>query len=44
MEDYPETWNKYHNEISLPVYFDLNDELVIRVIEAVKIAVKQVLS
>jgi dTDP-4-amino-4,6-dideoxygalactose transaminase len=44
MEDYPETWNKYHNEISLPVYYDLNDKLVLRVIEAVKIAVKQVLS
>lgn len=44
IEDYPETWNKYHNEISLPVYYDLNDKLVIRVIEAVKNAVKQVLS
>jgi dTDP-4-amino-4,6-dideoxygalactose transaminase len=43
MEDYPETWNKYQNEISLPVYFDLNDEFVARVIEAVNIAVKQVL-
>jgi len=43
MEDYPETWNKYHNEISLPVYYDLNEELVNRVIEAVKVAVKQVL-
>jgi len=43
MEDYPETWNKYHNEISLPVYYDLNEELVSRVIEAVKVAVKQVL-
>jgi dTDP-4-amino-4,6-dideoxygalactose transaminase len=43
MEDYPETWNKYQNEISLPVYFDLNDELVNTVIDAVKNAVKQVL-
>lgn len=44
MEDYPEVWNKYHNEISLPVYFDLTDDQVKTVIEAVKNAVKQVLS
>jgi dTDP-4-amino-4,6-dideoxygalactose transaminase len=35
MEDYPETWNKYHNEISLPVYFNLTDEQVKIVVEAV---------
>lgn len=34
--DYPETWNKYANEISLPVYFDLTDEQVATVIRAVK--------
>jgi dTDP-4-amino-4,6-dideoxygalactose transaminase len=34
--DYPETWNKYSNEISLPVYFDLTDEQVDIVIQAVK--------
>lgn len=28
MEDYPEAWKKYANEISLPVYFDLTDEQV----------------
>jgi dTDP-4-amino-4,6-dideoxygalactose transaminase len=39
MEDYPETWNKYHNEISLPVYYDLSDEQVQIVIHAVKNAV-----
>lgn len=39
MEDFPETWNKYHNEISLPVYFDLSDEQVQMVINAVKNAV-----
>jgi dTDP-4-amino-4,6-dideoxygalactose transaminase len=39
IEDYPETWNKYHNEISLPVYFDLSDEQVRTVIGAVKNAV-----
>jgi dTDP-4-amino-4,6-dideoxygalactose transaminase len=43
MEDYPETWNKYHNEISLPVYFDLNDQLVKQVIDAVIQGVKSVL-
>lgn len=42
MEDYPETWNKYHNEISLPVYYDLSDENVQKVISAVRSAVEQV--
>jgi len=41
IEDYPETWDKYHNEISLPVYFNLSDQQVSTVIEAVKVAVKQ---
>jgi dTDP-4-amino-4,6-dideoxygalactose transaminase len=35
MEDYPETWNKYQNEISLPVYFNLTDEQVKIVVAAV---------
>jgi len=39
MEDYPETWNKYHNEISLPVYFNLTDEQVKIVVAAVEKAV-----
>lgn len=43
MEDYPEAWNKYANEISLPVYFDLTDEQVQQVITAVKQAVRAVL-
>lgn len=43
MEDYPETWNKYHNEISLPVYFNLTDEQVKIVVDAVQKAVIQVL-
>lgn len=42
MEDYPETWNKYSNEISLPVYFDLSDSQVATVIQAVKEAYKAV--
>jgi dTDP-4-amino-4,6-dideoxygalactose transaminase len=43
MEDYPETWNKYHNEISLPVYFNLTDDQVATVVSAVKKAVNQIL-
>jgi dTDP-4-amino-4,6-dideoxygalactose transaminase len=43
IEDYPETWNKYHNEISLPVYFNLSDQQVSMVIEAIKVAVKKVI-
>ncbi|WP_430404637.1 DegT/DnrJ/EryC1/StrS family aminotransferase [Fluviicola sp.] len=43
MEDYPEAWDKYSNEITLPVYFDLTDEQVQLVIHAVKTAVKQIL-
>lgn len=44
IEDYPETWNKYHNEISLPVYFNLTDEQVKVVVEAVNSSVKKVLA
>ncbi|MNY54681.1 TDP-4-oxo-6-deoxy-D-glucose transaminase [compost metagenome] len=43
MEDYPQAWDNYSNEITLPVYFDLTDEQVQIVINAVKTAVKQVL-
>jgi dTDP-4-amino-4,6-dideoxygalactose transaminase len=43
MEDYPETWNKYHNEISLPVYYDLSDANVQMVIDAVKNAVSELM-
>ena len=43
MEDYPETWNKYANEISLPVYFNLTNEQVDIVIEAVKVGVQKVI-
>ena len=43
MADYPEAWNKYANEITLPVYFDLTDEQVSIVIKAVKQAVQQVM-
>jgi dTDP-4-amino-4,6-dideoxygalactose transaminase len=43
MEDYPETWNKYHNEISLPVYYNLTDEQVQTVVNAVKKAIDSIL-
>jgi len=43
MPDYPETWNKYSNEITLPVYFDLSDEQVQTVINAVNVAVQKVM-
>lgn len=43
MEDYPEAYSKYANEISLPVYFDLTDNQVNQVIAAVKASVKKIL-
>lgn len=43
MEDYPNAWNMYANEITLPVYFDLTDDQVQTVIQAVKQSVKHVL-
>ncbi len=39
MEDYPVTYDNYSREISLPVYYDLTDEQVQTVIEAVRRAV-----
>jgi dTDP-4-amino-4,6-dideoxygalactose transaminase len=44
MEDYPETWNKYQNEITLPVYYDLSDENVQTVIKAVNVAIEKAFS
>ena len=44
INNYPETWNKYHNEISLPVYFALTDEQVQTVVNAVKSAVGMVMN
>lgn len=43
IEDYPNAWNNYKEEITLPVYFDLTDEQVGIVIAAVKKAVSEVL-
>jgi dTDP-4-amino-4,6-dideoxygalactose transaminase len=44
INNYPETWNKYRNEISLPVYYALTDEQVKTVVDAVKKAVGAVMS
>ena len=43
MDDYPEAYAKYANEISLPVYFDLTDDQVDIVINAVRKSVAKVL-
>lgn len=43
IEEYPETYAKYANEISLPVYFDLSDASVAIVIATVKRAVEEVM-
>lgn len=39
MEDYPNAFNNYQKEISLPVYYNLTDDEVKTVIETVKTAV-----
>ncbi|GAB5416309.1 MAG: DegT/DnrJ/EryC1/StrS family aminotransferase [Crocinitomicaceae bacterium] len=44
LENYPETYLKYSQEISLPVYFNLTNAQVRKVIDAVKTAVEKVLS
>jgi dTDP-4-amino-4,6-dideoxygalactose transaminase len=43
IEDYPSTYRQYSREISLPVYYDLTDEQVDTVIDAVKSAVDEVM-
>ncbi len=43
MEDYPEAYAKYANEISLPVYFDLTNEQVDTVIDAVRKSVQKII-
>lgn len=44
ISNYPVTYNNFSREISLPVFYDLHPELVARVVEAVKNAVKKVLA
>jgi len=43
MTDYPVAWDNYQREISLPVYYDLTDQMLAIVIEAVKKSVEEVL-
>jgi dTDP-4-amino-4,6-dideoxygalactose transaminase len=43
IKNYPVTFDNYSREISLPVYYDLNDELVKQVIDAVVKSVAKVL-
>lgn len=43
IKNYPVTYDNYSREISLPVFVDLNDDLVKRVIDAVTASVKKVM-
>lgn len=43
INNYPNTYKMYACEISLPVYYDLNDDLIKRVVEAVASSVTKVL-
>jgi len=43
IENYPEAFNKYKVEISLPVYFNLSDANVKQVIDAVISSVHSIL-
>lgn len=43
IKNYPVTFDNYSREISLPVFYDLNEELVKRVIDAVVSSVKKVI-
>jgi dTDP-4-amino-4,6-dideoxygalactose transaminase len=44
MSDYPIAFDNYQREISLPVYYDLTDEMLQQIIQAVKKSVEEVLS
>ena len=43
IKNYPVTFDNYSREISLPVYIDLDDSKVKRVIDAVVVSVKKVI-
>lgn len=43
MSDYPQAYDNYKCEISLPVYYDLTDEQMQMVVDAVKESVKEVM-
>ena len=44
IEDFPVAYDSYSREISLPIYPQLTDEQVMRVVESVKTATKKVFS
>ncbi|MGQ9847170.1 MAG: DegT/DnrJ/EryC1/StrS family aminotransferase [Bacteroidales bacterium] len=44
ISDYPVAYDNYQREISLPVYYDLTDEMLHKIVEAVKKSVVEVLS
>lgn len=43
MKDYPQAYENYKCEISLPVYYDLSDEEAVKVVEVVKAAVAKII-
>ena len=43
MDDYPVAYDNYSREITLPVYYDLTDDMVDEVVRAVASAVQQVI-
>jgi dTDP-4-amino-4,6-dideoxygalactose transaminase len=43
IENYPQAYNNFKCEISLPVYFDLNDQMLETVIDAVVKSVEEVI-
>ena len=43
IDDYPTTFDNYHNEITLPVWFNLSNEQIDTVIKAVADSVQEVL-
>ena len=43
IKNYPVTFDNYSREISLPVFFDLNDDLVKRLVDAVVESVNKVI-
>jgi len=43
MDDYPVAWNNYQQEISLPVFYDITDEQIGWVIDALVSAVEEVM-
>ncbi len=42
MADFPCAWDNYSREISLPVYYDLTDEMIDYVVQAVIHAVTNI--